>query len=206
MFTPTFLYIKRHSLSGKFYLGKTIRHNPEKYLGSGTRWRRHIRKYGEQHVETVWYCLFLDESSCTEFALLISNLCDVANSQDWLNLIPENGLRGQSKGYKPSNEARLKMRRAKLGKSRPPQSQEQKQKHSLFMKGHQVSVETREKISNKLTGTKLSQERCSNISKALKGRKRVFTEAHKANMSAARKRAAEFKRELKLVEETKITS
>jgi len=40
-FQPTYLYIKQHTKTGKLYFGKTG-NDPEKYLGSGTRWKRHL--------------------------------------------------------------------------------------------------------------------------------------------------------------------
>lgn len=53
-FTPTYLYIKRHSITGKLYFGKTIQ-NPETCIGSGTRWSNHANYYGKQYIETLWY-------------------------------------------------------------------------------------------------------------------------------------------------------
>ena len=92
-FKPTYLYIKQHSVTGKLYFGKTIR-NPEKYNGSGVRWKYHIRKYGTDKIVTLWYCLFLDQESCTEFAELCSNQWNITESIDWLNLSIENGIDG----------------------------------------------------------------------------------------------------------------
>lgn len=53
IYTPTYLYIKQHTITGKLYFGKTIK-DPEKYMGSGTHWKRHINKHGKEHVETLW--------------------------------------------------------------------------------------------------------------------------------------------------------
>lgn len=96
-FKPTYLYIKQHSITGKLYFGKTVK-DPEKYLGSGKHWIRHIKKHGIEHIETIWYCLFLDKESCTEFALNFSKQENIVESKDWLNLKPENGLDGGSDG------------------------------------------------------------------------------------------------------------
>jgi hypothetical protein len=96
-FTPTYLYIKQHSVTGKLYFGKTVK-DPESYLGSGTHWMRHIKKHGKEHVVTLWYCLFLDQESCTEFALLFSKQENIVESDDWLNLRDENGKDGITPG------------------------------------------------------------------------------------------------------------
>ena len=44
--TPTYLYVKQHSITGMKYFGKTTR-NPIKYIGSGKYWKRHISKHGK---------------------------------------------------------------------------------------------------------------------------------------------------------------
>lgn len=88
---PTYLYIKRHRVTGKLYFGKTIK-NPEMYTGSGTRWLNHINYHGKEHVDTLWYCLFLDEESISEFALSFSKNNDIVffrhvakpNRRNWI--------------------------------------------------------------------------------------------------------------------------
>lgn len=90
-FKPTFLYIKQHTITGKLYFGKTIK-NPEKYLGSGSYWCKHIKKHGKEHVVNLWYCLFYEEQDCKEFALNFSNQNNIVESIDWLNLMEENGI------------------------------------------------------------------------------------------------------------------
>lgn len=65
-FKPTFLYIKQHVTTGVLYFGKTIK-NPEKYKGSGVVWKRIIAV--DSCVNTLWYCLFLDEKTCSDFAI-----------------------------------------------------------------------------------------------------------------------------------------
>lgn len=91
LFRPTYLYIKQHSITGKLYFGKTVK-NPEKYYGSGRRWRAHINKYGKEYVTTLWYCLYLDEKSINDFSVMFSKNNNIVESNDWLNLIQETGL------------------------------------------------------------------------------------------------------------------
>lgn len=98
-FRPTFLYIKQHLVTGKLYFGKTTK-NPETYLGSGSYWTNHIRKYGKEHVVNLWYCLFYNEQDCKDFALSFSFQNTIAESSAWANQIPENGLDGNgTPGY-----------------------------------------------------------------------------------------------------------
>lgn len=93
VFIPTFLYIKQHTVTGLLYFGKT-KQNPEKYLGSGTRWLNHIKKHGKEHVVNLWYCLFLDEETITNVALSFSRQHNIVESDDWANLMLENGATG----------------------------------------------------------------------------------------------------------------
>lgn len=97
MFKPTFLYIKQHDLTGLLYFGKTVK-NPEKYPGSGKRWKSHLAFHGSG-VTTIWYCLFLDKDTCTEFALSFSRLNNIVKDPAWANLIEEDGLNGAPIGH-----------------------------------------------------------------------------------------------------------
>ena len=56
---PTYLYIKQHKITKLKYFGKTTK-DPNKYLGSGKHWIRHIKKHGLE-IDTIWYQLFTDE-------------------------------------------------------------------------------------------------------------------------------------------------
>ena len=42
-----YLYIKTHSKTGLKYLGYTQKKDPFSYTGSGTYWKRHLKKHGE---------------------------------------------------------------------------------------------------------------------------------------------------------------
>jgi hypothetical protein len=90
---PTHLYIKQHTVTGKFYFGKTIK-DPEKYSGSGKHWISHLKVHGYHHVVTLWYELFTDQEVMTKFALEFSEKMNIVKSDQWLNLIPENGING----------------------------------------------------------------------------------------------------------------
>lgn len=172
-FKPTYLYIKQHSVTGKLYFGKTTR-NPEKYLGSGTHWKFHIKKHGKEFIETLWYCIFYDKNTCMEFALNFSKQHDIINSIKWLNIIDENGLDGGNgnttkkfgednpfygKSHSIESLELIKIARSKqivipkfgednhrFGKIC---TDDHKLKTSNSLLGHDVSLETRLKISNK---------------------------------------------------------
>jgi len=156
IFQPTYLYVKQHSVTNLKYLGKTIKKNPEKYLGSGKYWSPHRKKHGNQHVETPWYCLFTEEAELVKFALMISAQWDIVNSDEWANLIPENGLDGGGNG------GALKGRKLSI---------EHKKKLSIVGLGRKNSSEHIEKTRQGHLGSKRSNKTKENIRLALKGRK-----------------------------------
>lgn len=148
-FKPTFLYIKQHRETKLLYFGKTVS-DPEKYLGSGVYWSKHILKYGKDKVENIWYCLFLDEESLLAFANDFSVRNCIAESSDWANLIHENGLDGGStpglgngtfgkkqttehikKRFSPEMREKLKISRNRRGGI--PHTPETKKKLSEYM-------------------------------------------------------------------------
>lgn len=150
-FLPTYLYIKQHSITNKLYFGKTIQ-NPEKYPGSGKLWRRHIKKHGKKHVVTLWYELFIDLNEIQEFALSFSKDMNIIESDQWLNMIAENGIDGHSPGLQLTSEW--------------------KQNISKSLRGHIVTKSTRDKIGISNTGKIRSEEDKLHLSELLTGKKR----------------------------------
>jgi len=146
IYVPTYLYVKHHSVTGLKYFGMTTRTDPIKYLGSGKYWRSHTKKHGVTFVETLWLKLFDTQELLTDFALLFSEHWDIANSNDWANLIPENGV-GGVRGLVHSDESKLKMSLSKLGIPTKPHSAETKLKMSISHKGKIHSPEHVEKIA-----------------------------------------------------------
>lgn len=120
-----FLYVKRHTVTGLKYFGMTTS-DPEKYRGSGTYWRRHVKKHGGfKYVETVSVWKFDDEELCSEFALRFSEENNIVESKEWANMVPEDALPGAPKGIKRSEET--------LNRMRKPKSKEHRQNISNSM-------------------------------------------------------------------------
>jgi len=96
---PTYLYIKIHGITGMRYFGKTTRHNPQTYKGSGKYWLAHINKHGKEHVQTLWISdPFTDAQLLLEFASFFSEELNIVNSLEWANLRAENGYDGAPVG------------------------------------------------------------------------------------------------------------
>jgi hypothetical protein len=169
-FEPTFLYIKRHSVTGKCYFGKTTSSNPKSYKGSGKYWKRHIKVHGREHVETIWFKLFTDREECTRVALLFSEQQDIVKSDLWLNFKPENGLdggfeKGQNLGKLCSAETRAKISIANKGSKRPIKAIEQT---AAANKGRKNTEETKARMSASAIGRKSSDETKAKLSELLK--------------------------------------
>lgn len=99
-FKPTWLYVKRHKLTGLQYFGKTVSKDPYKYNGSGIYWTNHLSKHGKEHIETVWVQLFDNRDELIAFANTFSKMFNIVESKDWANLCIENGTDG---GYRNNN-------------------------------------------------------------------------------------------------------
>jgi hypothetical protein len=175
---PTYLYVKRHTITGKCYFGKTTSSDPIKYKGSGKHWNLHIKKHGCEYVETLWYKLFTNRDECVKEALKFSKENNIVDSELWLNLIPENGLDGPGrvKGYKMSQESRDKLSKSRIGIK---MSEEQKAKVSAQWKGRIITTKHREAISSAHTGKLVSTETCTKLSIAAKNRSQEWREKQK---------------------------
>lgn len=94
--STVYLYVKRHTVTGLKYFGKTIQ-DPYTYAGSGKRWRNHIRAHGRRYVETTDVWSFTDPDECSSFASDFSIKHNIVESSEWANLALENGTDGGSR-------------------------------------------------------------------------------------------------------------
>ena len=171
----TYLYHKRHVNTGLNYFGKTTR-DPYKYVGSGVYWKRHLEKHGKE-IETVQVWAFENLEECKNFAIDFSIKNNIVESNDWANFVIENGIDGQSPGFKNTklseyNKAHNKDRKNqlgyipnRLGKKDSAETLEKKRQSHLGKKYGPMSAkryqqhldmiqETNNSRSNNLKGTK----------------------------------------------------
>ncbi|WXB47905.1 head-tail adaptor [Vibrio phage VB_VaC_TDDLMA] len=99
---PVALYIATHNKTGLKYFGKSKRYLTEvslqeNYHGSGTYWKRHLNKYGDDVTMELYGVFSLNENNIDyvePIALDFSTQNDIVTSEEWANQIPENGLDG----------------------------------------------------------------------------------------------------------------
>lgn len=197
-FIPTWLYVKQHNITGLKYFGKTVRKDPIRYKGSGTYWRRHLDKHGND-VTTVWCQLFTNKDQLTEYALAFSKENNIVESIEWANLEFEDGLSGGGLKRICTPETINKRSNALKGKKRTP---EQKARMSRAQKNRPQRIYTDEekkqiadKISAAHKGKILSDDHKQKLSDIFKGKsngkrteetkqkmRKPKSEEHKANM------------------------
>ena len=98
MFKPTALYVKTHNSTGLKYFGKTTRLDCiHTYKGSGVYWRRHLKKHGEDYT-TELLGIWQDKERLIAYANKFCEDNKIVESNDWANMVLEEGLQGASNG------------------------------------------------------------------------------------------------------------
>jgi len=93
-----YLLVKEHAHTGLKYLCRHVASSfsdCEKYKGSGTYWKQHLKKHGN-HVKTT--CLFVteNEKEFRKVAKQYSLQFNVTESKGWANLCDEEGQGGNT--------------------------------------------------------------------------------------------------------------
>jgi group I intron endonuclease len=160
--------------------------NSKVYIGSSEnipkRWKRHLKglknnKHGNKYLQRAFNIYGEDnfkfeviETCSKEKTFLLKreqfyiNLYKSSNPKFGYNLSP---TAGSNLGYKHTNEAKQNMRLANAGKNKGRKcTEETKQKISLANIDKPKSEETKQLISEALTGYKHTDEACLNMSLA----------------------------------------
>ena len=98
-----YLYLKIHNKTGIKYLGKTVNNKPDKYIGSGKLWKRHIAKHGYD-VKTIILLASEDPDEIKETGLFFSKMFDIVKSEEFANLMEESGDGGDTWSNNPNKE------------------------------------------------------------------------------------------------------
>lgn len=132
-FTPTWLYIKQHTVTGLLYFGKTTQ-DVNTYLGSGKYWATHFKKHGKEHIVTLWCELFYSKEEIKKFASEFSKSMNIVKSASWANLKEENGLDG---GWPLlSDETRKSINKKNTGKKRSQKVKDEMSKNRIGKRTH----------------------------------------------------------------------
>lgn len=168
IFKPTYLYIKTHKITGLKYFGKTTR-NPNTYLGSGIRWRAHLKKHGTEVITEILNNgqAYTDEKVFKEDAMNFSNKFNIVNSNEWANLMIEQGSGGDtsaSENYQKS----LKLRNMN-GENNPMYGKTSKSKGKTFdeLYNKEIANRLREAARDGNIGRKLSLESRLKMSRSI---------------------------------------
>lgn len=87
--------IKTHNITGLKYLCYTQKEDYISYLGSGTKWRTHLKKYGEDiSTELIFESDIYEEFK--KIAIYKSLEFDIVNSKEWANKKLEEGDGGDT--------------------------------------------------------------------------------------------------------------
>lgn len=100
------LYIATHNKTGKKYFGKTttcftVEELQQKYHGSRTHWKGHLKKYGDDVTMEIYKICSLNENDkdyVKPIALRFSEENNIVTSKEWSNLMIEDGLGGWPTG------------------------------------------------------------------------------------------------------------
>ena len=98
MFKTTALYVKTHNKTGFKYFGKTTcLSRVHTYKGSGIHWRRHLKIHGNDYT-TELLGIWQDQERLKNFAIKFCQDNNVVKSEQWANMVLEEGLQGASNG------------------------------------------------------------------------------------------------------------
>ena len=162
-----YLYVKTHSTTGLKYLGHTSAKDPDRYPGSGLYWTSHLKEHGRK-----WTTEILKECKSKEeikfWGQHYSDLWNVVASNNWANLIDENGTGGDLSDYW-TTESKLNNKKARdqwvskiTGKTYEEihgveKSARIKQKQSTALRGKQLNLTNDERINRSKRITLLNQ-------------------------------------------------
>ena len=208
MFRPTALLVQTHNVTGLKYFCKTIHlDRVHWYKGSGTVWKRHLKKHGND-VSTGIMGVYYDRQRCVEAALEFSRTHNIVASKEWANLVEENAETGAQGGDKhpmfgrphPDKGSKRPDISARMSGENNPNygikwSEERKQafSESRIGKPHHRPLGSK----SGMKGKAYPEEGKRKLSEALKGRVspnigKKASEETKAKMSASQKARAAF--------------
>ncbi len=168
-----YLMVKTHNITGLKYLCKRVTISDSKaisYPGSGKYWKSHLKIHGK-NINTEIVAKY-DLDKIEEFSKLCieySNKFNIVKSEDWANLIEENGFSGAVIGENnPSKNPEVNIKKSKSLKRKyigklanfygKKHTEETKRKMSIANLGDNNVMRRRPDVLSKLTLTKNKPE------------------------------------------------
>jgi hypothetical protein len=179
------LYVKYHPIKNLLYFGTTEESNPIIYLGSGKHWKRHLKKYGKELVQTLCIWTFNYQSDLTRFALEFSEDNDIVASKIWANEIIENGLSGIPKGTKRSIEYRKKCSAAAIKREQNKTSEQR----TIWRKNITPEQKAEESKNKRIGAMKREQNMSDEQKKARSERQRNSAKKYQQTITIEQKAA-----------------
>lgn len=131
--------IKTHTKTKLKYLCKKSTNNVKKcytYLGSGVYWKRHILKYGKEiSTEIIEVCDSIEQ--LREKGLYWSDYYNIVESEEWANLVVENGSNINDRSFKKMTECQKLLCKKRL--------KDKKFRQKLIQNGKKTSIRQRGK-------------------------------------------------------------
>lgn len=189
-----FIYKTTNLINNKIYIGQTTKDKTKSYLGSGTYFKKALKKYSKENFkrEIMEHCSNMDELNEREIYWIREcnsqdknigyNLANGGTSQGKHSEETRKKISESNKGIKHSEETKRKISQATKGIER---SEETRKKMSIAQKGRKLSEQHKNKLSESKKGKKLSKQHRKKISESQKGRV-VSTETRK-KISEAKK-------------------
>ncbi len=159
-----YLCIKTHNKTGLKYLCQTKKKDPIKYLGSGTRWLRHLNVHGND-ISTKIIGRFKSKEKLVEAGKKASKKYNVAKSRKWANLRDEEGDGGDTSKFIDYKS----MKPMPTGLWKRPDLTNYNQTRINPNKGKKLNYYIRKKMSKSQIGKKLTEEHKRNLSEGRKG-------------------------------------
>lgn len=149
------IYKITNLLNGKMYIGKHKTTNlDDNYMGSGKHLKYALQKYGKENFRKEWIMFCEDEEE-------MNYMERVYVDQTWLDRSDTYNLKlGGEGGSSKNHPSRMR--------KRGPRSEQIKQKISNTLKGHAVSAQSRQKMSQNHKNKQWSIERKRMQSKIIK--------------------------------------
>ncbi len=181
-----YIYLTTCLVNGKIYVGKHEFNGQKNYIGSGTIFKRAVKKYGKDKFKRkiLRLCYSLHELRVWEHVYIVKHKSyirsigyniakgDVNSSEYNPAKMPEvrEKIRKAARGKTFSEETRKKISDKNKGKKRSLETCLKISKNNVGFRGKKHTIESKEKMSKSLKGRIFSEEHCKKISESLIGK------------------------------------